>query len=391
MRSGLTLLGIIIGVSTVIAVISIVNGMNDYVAEKIAVMGPGVFFVEKFGIVRGREDWLKRMRWKNLSINEYEALSKQMMEAEAVAAMLSRSRRITYKDLYISSTSVRGATANYLSVSEIAVEDGRFFTEFEEQRRAHIVVIGSDIKKALFEDVDPIDKIIDIGGVKYKIIGVFETAGSVLGNSQDNFVVIPLKTYLVYYSGLYRRSSWTIGIKIKDPDRMFEAQEEARSILRRVRKIPSNKEDDFSFISPEAVMNFFEEFSGIAFIVLIGISSISLVVGGIVIMNIMLVSVTERTKEIGIRKAIGAKRGDILMQFLIESVLLSLFGGLAGVIAGYLLSQAVAHFSPLPSAVKPWTVFLGVAVASSVGLFFGIYPAWKASKLDPIIALSYEH
>ncbi len=390
LRSGLTLLGIIIGVSTVIGVISIVSGMNDYVADKIATMGPGVFFIEKFGIVRGREDFIARRKWANLSSIEYEALRNQMNSAEVVAASVTRNLSVTYRDMSIQSSSIKGVTSNFLGVSESVIEDGRFFTELEAHSRKHVAVIGMDIKKALFENMDPIDKEIIINGYRYKIIGVFEAAGSVLGQSQDNFITIPLETFQVYYAANYRRGSWSIGVKVKDPSKMFEAQEEARGILRNVRKLTFEKPDDFSFISPEAVMDFFKEFTSIAYAVLIGISSISLIVGGIVIMNIMLVSVTERTKEIGIRKAIGAKRSDILMQFLIESILLSTIGGIIGVLLGYLLSKGITTFSPLPAALKLWSVTLGIVVSTSVGLFFGIYPAWKASKLDPIEALAHE-
>jgi putative ABC transport system permease protein len=387
LRSVLTLIGVIIGVMTVIAVVSVISGMNRYVETEIYSMGSTTFLIRKFGIVTSDEEWHEMLKRKDLTTADMKAIQENCPDCWKVGAQAVSFRKVKYKNKHLSNIGVLGATANITEIASHDVYEGRSFSEFEVEHNRRVCFVGWDIKDNLFPNEDPLGKDIKVGNNYFRIIGVAEKKGSFLGESQDDFVMIPITAFEKLYA---RQFFLQIFVKARDYMSMQDAMDESRVILRARRNVAYDKPDDFSILTSEGVMDFFRQFTQLAFLVMGGISSISLVVGGIVIMNIMLVSVTERTREIGIRKALGARRRNILWQFLVEAVTLALVGGCMGILMGALIAQLISHFSPLPAAVEAWSVGLALLVSSSVGIFFGIFPAMKAARLNPIEALRYE-
>jgi len=384
LRSFLTLIGIIIGVTTVIAVVSVINGMDNYVSNKINSMGSNTFVIDKEGIITSEEDFFEKRKRKRITIDDMNAVKRYCDLCLDVGGIMGgRPKRVKYGSKYLEDIIIAGSTYNYIEISDVDLDYGRMINEIDDMHGSAVCVVGPDIASHLLENEQPIGKRIKIDRYYYTIIGVAKKRGSFLGVNQDNWVIVPLRTYSKY---IERRSSVTIYVKAADLAYMQETQDRVRSILRTRRKI----KDDFDIMTAATVMNFYDNFVGTAWMVLIIISGISLLVGGIVIMNIMLVSVTERTREIGIRKAIGARRGDILWQFLVEAVTLSILGGGIGIMVGIGFAAAIGKISPLPADVELWSVLTGLGVASSVGLVFGIFPAMKAARLDPIESLRYE-
>jgi putative ABC transport system permease protein len=387
LRSILTLIGVIIGVMTVIAVVAIISGMNKYVETEISSMGSNTFLVRKFGMITSSEEWLKQIKRKNLTLDDMEAINKNCPDCWKVGAEAISWRKVKYKNKHLSNMTIVGATANITEIANHDVYEGRGISEFEVEHNRQVCFVGWEIVDNLFPNEDPMGKDIKIGNDYFRIIGVAKKKGTFLGDNQDNFVLIPITTY----QKLFKRSMFLmIFVKARDFMSMQNAMDQCRLILRARRNVSYDKEDDFAILTSESIMDFFRQFTRLALMVMGGIASISLVVGGIVIMNIMLVSVTERTKEIGIRKALGARRRNILWQFLVEAVTLALVGGIAGVAMGALIAKILSLTTPLPSAVEGWSVAVALFVASSVGIFFGIFPAMKAARLNPIEALRYE-
>jgi putative ABC transport system permease protein len=387
LRSILTLIGVIIGVMTVIAVVSIISGMNRYVEAEISSMGSTTFLIRKFGLITSNEDWLKQIKRKNLTLDDMEAIQKGCPDCWKVGAEVVTWAKVKYKNKHLSNMTVVGATANITEIANHEVYAGRGISEFEVEHNRQVCFVGWEIVENLFPNEDPMGKDLKIGNHHFRIIGVAKKKGSFLGQNQDDFVLIPITTY----QKLFRRNLFLmIFVKTRDFMSMQDAMDQCRVILRARRGVPYSKEDDFAMLTSESVMDFFRRFTQLALLVMGGIASISLVVGGIVIMNIMLVSVTERTREIGIRKALGARRRNILWQFLVEAVTLSSVGGIVGVLIGALIAKILSLTTPLPSAVEGWSVAAALFVASSVGIFFGIFPAMKAARLNPIEALRYE-
>jgi putative ABC transport system permease protein len=387
LRSILTLIGVIIGVMTVIAVVAIISGMNKYVETEISSMGSTTFLIRKFGMITSSEEWFKQIKRKNLSLEDMKAIEKNCPDCWKVGAEAVSWRRIKYKNKHLSNMTIVGATANITEIANHDVYEGRGISEFEVEHNRQVCFVGWEIVDNLFPNEDPMGKDIKIGNDYFRIIGIAKKKGTFLGDNQDNFVLIPITTY----QKLFKRSMFLmIFVKARDFMSMQEAMDQCRLILRARRNVSYDKEDDFAILTSENIMDFFRQFTRLALMVMGGIASISLVVGGIVIMNIMLVSVTERTKEIGIRKALGARRRNILWQFLVEAVTLALVGGIAGVAMGALIAKILSLTTPLPSAVEGWSVAVALFVASSVGIFFGIFPAMKAARLNPIEALRYE-
>jgi len=387
LRSVLTLIGVIIGVMTVIAVVSVISGMNRYVEAEISSMGSTTFLIRKFGIITSDEEWHEMLKRKDLTTSDMKAIEENCTDCWRVGAQAVSFRKVKYKNKHLSDMAVVGATANITEIASHDVYEGRTFSEFEVEHNRQVCFVGWDIKDNLFPNEDPLGKDIKVGNNYFRVIGVAAKKGNFLGQSQDNFVLIPITAFEKLYA---RRFFLEIFVKAKDFMSMQDAMDESRVILRARRNISYDKPDDFAMLTSEGVMDFFRQFTQLALLVMGGISSISLVVGGIVIMNIMLVSVTERTKEIGIRKALGARRRNILWQFMVEAVTLALVGGSIGIIMGALIAQVIAQVSPLPAAVEAWSVGLALLVSSSVGIFFGIFPAMKAARLNPIEALRYE-
>ncbi len=387
MRSLLTLLGIVIGVMAVIAVISIISGLNDYVAGKIFNLGPDVVTVTRMSpVITSIDDIIESQKRKNLTLDDMIAVQAACANCKAVGASVGARAKVKFGRDYVD-TEIDGYTANVPTILGNELETGRFLTEYDVDHARNYCVIGSDIVDNLLPYVDPIGKTITVDDRPFEVVGVGVKQGSVLGRSRDNWVMVPVSVHQKMYGA---RRSITIQAKAKDELHLPEVESEIRLTLRARRHLSYNTKDDFALNTNENFLQIWANISRAFFAVTIGIASISLIVGGIVVMNIMLVSVTERTREIGIRKATGARRHDILIQFLVESATLAMVGGIIGILLGSSIALTISWTTPLPASIKWWAVALGLGVSTSVGLFFGIYPATKAANLDPIVALRYE-
>ena len=392
LRSFLTLLGIILATSTLIAVTSFVNGMNLYIATKLSDMGSSGFRVMRIVFI-GNFDPKKylEMQRRNPQIQpqEYEFIRANAHLLSDVGLETFKSVTIAYQGQTMQSTDLQGITANIPALSDIDVAIGREISESEVRRHAPVAFIGNDVAEKFFTGVDPVGKTIKVDGVPYQIVGVAKSKGSVFGQSQDKFVMIPVYSYFKTYGNGIHDDVAIFG-KSLDPDHTSEAEDEVRMLLRAYRHTRPGEDDTFSIFGSDTLSNAWTNLTGAITAMAFGVVSVFLVVGGIVIMNIMLAVVTERTHEIGIRKAVGARRQDILNQFLVESSVLSAIGGLIGVVAAYLLTVIVNNTTPLPMSMPLISVIVGVGLSAAVGLFFGIYPARQASRLDPIVALHQE-
>lgn len=388
LRSFLTLLGVIFGVMTIVAVVSIITGLNNYVAEKVFSLNPDVFIITQFGIITSREEFLAAIKRKKIEPADMAAIESLCTGCSTIGARTETNAAVKYGNERMGGVSVYGATANIAQISSLDVDAGRFFTEGEEHRSALVAVIGSDVQEQLFGDLDPLGRSIAIGGRRMRVIGLLAKQGSVLGHNQDRQIFIPLSTHRKQFGT--RRG---IGIFVR-PDGGVPAigrvQDEVRVILRSRRHTPFRADDPFAFVTAEAVQTVWRNISAGAFAVMILISGISLAVGGIVIMNIMLVSVIERTQEIGVRRAMGARSKDIQRQFLSEAVILSLGGGLVGAILGALIAQGITAVFPLPTLVTPQLFLTGLLVAVGTGAIAGWIPARRAARMRPVEALRYE-
>jgi putative ABC transport system permease protein len=387
LRSVLTLLGVVIGVASVIAVVTLINGANVFVATKINKQGADVFTVsQQPAFTTSYKEYLKYQKRKVISLDDYRAVQNECTMCAQVGALQSTTGLIVYQAQSSTDTQIRGYTAMMPEMQNINIVEGRGFTQADEEHAAHVVLIGSDIEEKLLKFEDPLGKEIRVDGVPYTVIGLAEKLGETLGRSQDNWVAVPLTAYQKVYG-----TAKTVTIYAKAPsgaDGMEAASDQARVIMRGVRHDRPGEEDSFTLETSSALAGLFGQITNMIGGVAIAIAAISLVVGGI--MNIMLVSVTERTREIGVRKALGARRSDILLQFLMESSLLALVGGAIGVIGGVGVAEVVTQLLSFPASIAFWSVFAGLFVALSVGVFFGVYPARKAADLDPIVALRSE-
>jgi putative ABC transport system permease protein len=388
LRSFMMVLGNIVAVTSIIAVVSLIQGMNGYVSDAIVRdVGVGTFRVEKVGFITDEEEERRAFRRPNVTLDDARALREFGGEIDAVMAESGAGATLVYHDVQFENTRVRGVSAEYEEFSGYNAALGRSPSRLEVARNRPVALLGWDTADRLFKGQNPIDKVIQINGVHFRVLGVNEKKGSVFGNSQDEFAVIPLGSFQKMFGS---RRSLDLTIKPSDPSLLNAAMDEARVALRMNRHLRPNQPDNFGMYTSDTLMDFWRNFSKGAFAILIGVVSLSLVVGGIVIMNIMLMVVSERTREIGLRKALGARRRDIVWQVLTESTTLSIVGGVLGTLFGFTAAYLVDVFTPLPSAIKPWSVMLGISMTAIVGLFFGLYPAIRASRLDPIEALRRE-
>jgi putative ABC transport system permease protein len=385
LRSFLTLLGVILAVTTLVAVMSVVAGLNFYVADRVANLGANVYLVDRFGIITSYDAWIKAQKRPFVTLQEYQWLRDNMKTASNVAALDDQNIDIRSGKLLLESTDVMGVTSNYSELRTIGLAAGRYLTEADDVHRSPVCMIGTDVVKKFFADVDPIGKTIRAGTHTYQVVGVAEPIGSVFGQSQDNYMLIPFFTYQKEW---HRQRDWiTIFVQAQNTEIMDASQDEARMLMRAARHLQWDAEDNFMILGSDSIMHLWKDLTGNLFGVAVGLTAVFLVVGGIVIMNIMLASVTERTREIGIRRSLGARRKHIVLQFLTESAVLSAVGGVIGIILAYGLVALGRAATSIPMKTPVSAVVLSLAVSTGVGLFFGIYPAVRAAKLDPIEAL----
>ena len=388
LRSFLTLLGVVIATTTLIVVMSIINGMNLYIADRIANLGANVFIVDQFKWTSSDEEWQKmERRNKPIRVEDYEFLKDNLRGYKNIGAMAWVSPRptIRYETHSLYEVSVRGTSPSMIDIGQEQVEAGRFFGDTEDTHSAMVCFIGQDLVSEFFPSVDPIGKVVSISGLPFRVVGTARRIGATFGQSQDNFAVIPITTFVKLF---VQRPRLEISVQAFSDQHMMALEDEARALMRARHHVPYHEDDDFGINASDTIMGLWQQLTGSIFAVTIGIVAVFMVVGGIVIMNIMLASVTERTHEIGIRKSLGAKRRDILLQFVIESGVMAGVGGVMGILLSLLISKIVDAF--FTSSVPLSAILVGLTLSTAVGLFFGIYPASRAARLDPIEALRME-
>ena len=388
LRSFLTLLGVIIGIAAIVSTWSVIQGLNAYVSEKLSNLGKGVFVVQRFGIITNRQQFLDAAR-KNRKLEpaDARAIAERCPSAAAVAYEVHATVDLRRDRYELRDVDVGGITWRLLEIEPFEVADGRILAEHEEQSGAPVCFVGHDIAERLFPGLDPIGKELRVKGVPLQVVGVAVKKGSLLGVSQDNYLKIPFALHRKLFGS---QRSINISVQAADAERMDVAMDEVRGVLRARHHLQPRDADDFDFLTADGINSLWATLTGTIFAVAMFVVGISLVVGGIVIMNIMLVSVTERTREIGIRKSLGARRSDILMQILIESVIMASAGGFLGVAIGATMTTILTVALGVTLKVSPFYVLLSVLVSGGVGVASGWYPASKASKLDPIVALRAE-
>ena len=389
LRTFLTLLGVILAVATLVAVMSVLNGLNVYVADKIANLGANAFVIDRIGIATNFKEWNEARKRPPLDIADFEAVRDGMKLAEQVAGEQDTIADVRSGNILSEDVSIIGASPAFTEIRDIDVMSGRLLTQTDEEHRSSVCVVGKDVADKFFPAEDPLGKEIRAGQSQYLIVGVAKPKGTVFGQSQDNFVMIPLGTYRKQW--LAPLDSVTMFIQARSPEFMSAAEDEARVILRSRRHVPYQTDDNFAIIEPTSITGLWNRITGNAFGIAIWVTSVFLVVGGIVIMNIMLASVTERTREIGLRKSLGARRRHIVLQFLTESSLLAASGGAVGVAIAVAIAQLVRALTPIPISTPVFAIAVALLLSTAVGLFFGIYPAMRAARLDPIEALRAEN
>lgn len=388
MRSFLMLLGIILSVSTLIVVISLISGVNKYIADRVANLGSNVFLLTRFPLITDVEEYVKaNRRNKKVTWDDYEALRQNLKLPLRVGVELRAGGKVRRGTESITDVNIRGVTANMGDIDPVTPRDGRYISEGDDQSRSQVTMIGNDLATKLFPNVDPIGREILIEGRPFQVVGVARIIGTAFGQSQDNFAYIPMQTYFKMYGT--QDTIW-LNIQARGPEWMERTQDEARAMMRARRHLPPNEPDNFGIFDQASLMELWKNLTGVIATAMVGIVSVFLVIGGVVIMNVMLATVTERTREIGIRKALGARRGDILLQFLIESAVMAAIGGALGVTLAYGIAGLTKAATSVPMNVPFIAVLIAEAISAAVGIFFGVYPAKKAAGLQPIEALRQE-
>jgi putative ABC transport system permease protein len=388
LRSFLTLLGIIIGVATVVGVVSVISGLNAYVRERVFRLAPDVYVMTKFGIIRSRDEFLEALKRRDIDWNEFERLRELLRRAERVAAQADTRGAVRYQGRRLADVNVSGTTANFGAMMAIDLAAGRYFLDSEAQAAQQVAVVGWDVKDELFPQLDPIGRTLTVRGVPFRVVGLIEKQGRALGQSQDNQVLIPIQAFRNNFGV---RQSLDLFVQAKGGVEGVESSvDETRAVMRALRHTAFRAEDPVSFVTAESLQTVWRQISAAAFILMVLIASVSLGVGGIVIMNIMLVAVVERTREIGVRQAVGARRRDIRRQFLLEAALLALAGGVVGVVLGSLLALGVKGILNFPAQPGPGIVALGLLLSLLVGIAAGYWPARSASSLPVVDSLRAE-
>jgi putative ABC transport system permease protein len=387
LRSFLTLLGIIIGITSIISVISIIQGLDQYWKQKVSNFGPNTFVVTQFPITTNLDKFFEMIRRNpDVHADAAEAIRRACPACELVGVETHKEVNVRYGRQSLEDIGMSGITPNILDIEGYGVDAGRPLQDWDEEHSRFVAFIGADVAEKVFLGVDPLGKTLQIDDHSYTVAGVAEKKGSVFGFSRDNFAKIPLSTFQKIYG-----SRRTVNISIRGREgQMQQAEDQSRLVMRTLHHLAYHEDDDFGLITSEGVNELFNNLTNVIFSVSIFVVGISLVVGGIVIMNIMLVSVVERTKEIGIRKAVGARQQDVVNQFLVESVVLCCVGGLGGIVFAWCISWMLARFTPLPSSFPLWAPVVALTLSTIIGVFFGIYPARRAGRLDPIEALRSE-
>jgi putative ABC transport system permease protein len=388
LRSLLTLLGNIVAVSSIITVVSLIQGVNSAVTNAIVSdLGADSFTIQRTGIVRNQDEADKQRNNPRVTLADAQAIRKFAISIDAVMAQAQTSTTVAYRDDELQSIQVQGVSEDYIEFSTFDAERGRMINPIEIERGRPVALLGWQTADRLFASEDPLDKLIKIAGIPFTVVGVSKKKGAFFGNSLDEFVVIPLGEYQKLFG---YRQSLALMVKPRSAAVVSEARDQARMALRIERRLKPRDDDNFGLVASDSVLDIYNQATAGIFAVLVGVVALSLVVGGIVIMNIMLMVVSERTREIGLRKALGAKRRDIMSQVLTESITLSLTGGVIGIFIGALFARGLSAVTPLPATLEMWSVALGVLITGLVGLFFGWYPARRAAMLDPIEALRRE-
>src|SRR5688572_25316829 len=388
LRSFMTVLGNVVAVTSIVTVVSLIQGMNAMVTDLIVSdIGADSFTIARRGIVRSEEDEERTRNNPLLTMAEADAIKAFSPDIDAVMAQAGRGATVSYGTNELDNINIQGVSSEYGEFSNFNAEQGRLMTPAEVERNRPVTIIGWDIADKLFGDVNPLDKQVRIAGIQFRVVGVSKKRGSAFGSSQDGFAIIPLGAYMRLFGA---RQSLTLLAKPTSPEVLQAAMDDATVALRVARGLKPREPDNFGMLTSDTVLGLYTQATNGIFAVLVGIVALSLLVGGIVIMNIMLMVVSERTREIGLRKALGAKRRDIMSQVLTESITLSTFGGIVGILLGFAFAMLLAAVTPLPATLELWSVVLGVGITAAVGLFFGAYPAARAAALDPIEALRRE-
>jgi putative ABC transport system permease protein len=385
LRSFLTLLGVILAVATLVSVMSVIAGLNNYIADKVADLGANVFVIDRLGIITSMDAFTKAQKRPLITVEEFERFRDTSQLAKEVAGYDRQQALTRSGDAVLENTQVIGVSSNYGEIENLGIAEGRFITPADEEHRSEVTFIGADLAEKFFPNVDPIGKTVRSETHTYEVIGVGTRIGSALGRSKDNYILLPLSTYL---KGWHKpNDSLAVFVQAPNAESMQSAQEEARMLFRAWRHIPYHSEDNFAILGSDSIMALWHQLTGNLAFVAMALVSVFLVVGGIVIMNIMLASVTERTREIGLRRSLGARKQHILLQFLTESSLLAAVGGLIGILTAVAIVLFVKTAFSFPMDMPISAVILSLVLATAVGLFFGIFPAMRAANLDPIEAL----
>ncbi|HMD32715.1 MAG TPA: ABC transporter permease [Candidatus Acidoferrales bacterium] len=388
LRTFLTLLGVILSVFTLVLVMSVVEGLNRYISDKVANLGANTVIFTRFGIITNFQDFIKAQKRPPLRIDDYEWVRDHTQQSRQVGASANRQLDVRYGNETVTGADVFGGTPNMLDLRGLTMAQGRAFNDTDEDHRSPVCIIGDDLVQRFFPGVDPVGKTVRVGPQTYQVVGTAKPLGAVFGNSRDNFVWMPFSTYMKTWH--LPDDSVDIWTQAWTPESMDSAIDEVRVVLRSKRKVPYATEDNFGTVTNSSITQTWTQLTGSVFGLAIMLTSVFLVVGGIVIMNIMLASVTERTREIGIRKSLGARRRHIVMQFLVESAMMAASGGVMGVLAGMGVTALVRNLTFMPATTPVAAIIVSLTLATSVGLFFGIYPAMRAARLDPVEALRHE-